>query len=68
MGLELKLFRIKKGMSQEKFAAEIGYSREHYRQIEIGARDYTVRFMDNMRSRFNLTEKEFLKIMEKDGK
>ena len=65
MRLKLKLFRIKSGMSQEKFAKELGYSREHYRQIENGQRDYTIRFMETFRKRFNLTEKEFKQIMTK---
>jgi DNA-binding XRE family transcriptional regulator len=62
----LKIFRIKQGMSQDAFAKEIGYTREHYRRVESGVYDYTLRFERAMRSRFNLTHDEFEKIMAKD--
>lgn len=66
MRTKLKLFRIQQKMTQAKFANEIGYTRNHYAKIENGEFNYTLKFMTNFRSRFNVTEKEFQEIMKKD--
>ena len=53
-------------MSQDVMAREIGYTREHYRKVESGVYDYTLRFERAMCSRFNLTREEFEELMKKD--
>lgn len=62
----LKIFRVKQNMSQDVMAREIGYTREHYRKVESGVYDYTLRFERAMCSRFNLTREEFEELMKKD--
>lgn len=64
---ELKVFRVKLGLSQEKLAAEVGYTREHYRRIEQGVYEPTLRFIEAFKSRFNLTHEQAVKLLRKDG-
>lgn len=64
----LKDFRLLKRMSQEEFAAAIGYSRMMYHQIESGARDGTQKFWNALQERFKVEDADMWHLMKKTEK
>lgn len=64
MRLNLKILRIKKGMSQDEFAKKLGVSRGCYGAIERGFRNGNKRFWGNLQVNFDLTEDD-LKELQK---
>lgn len=54
----LKLFRIKKRMSQEEFAAAIGCTRATYSSIESGKRDGRLTFWNDVQKAFKIPDAE----------
>lgn len=67
---ELKLFRVKRGYSQEQMAARLDYSRNHYAKVESGTQEVTLKFLTNLSSKFgmSLEEAKELTMRDKDRK
>ena len=63
---ELKLFRIRQGLSQEGMAKRIGYNRNTYAAIERGERDGRPRFWERIRTEFDLRESELKELKRKN--
>ena len=51
---ELKLFRIRKKLTQAQIAKKLGYSRGHYARFESGEADMTLRFLQALETAFNI--------------
>ena len=58
MRMNLKVFRIKKGLSQTEIAEKIGYSRATYTAIESGKRDGRQSFWIALQKAFNIPDAE----------
>lgn len=67
MHTNLKLFRIKRGMTQEAFAEAVGYNRCHYGRIEGGKCKVPMTLLERIRERFNISGDELLELAKKDG-
>ena len=65
--INLKLFRVKLGLSQEEMADSLGYSRNHYARIENGESGYSVRFMNTLQEKHNLFDAEVKELLKKEG-
>lgn len=66
---DLRLFRIKKKMSQEKFAKELGYCRNHYARIEKGINEVPLKLLVALSEKYGMTldEARELTKIHKDG-
>jgi DNA-binding XRE family transcriptional regulator len=67
----LKVFRVKLGLSQAEFAAFVGVTRNTYAAVESGKSCGRLRFWENLRIKFDLREselKELKKTDEENGK
>lgn len=56
MRLNLKIFRIKAGLSQDELANKLGVSRGCYGAIERGFRNGNKRFWNSLKVNFDITE------------
>lgn len=56
MRINLKVFRIKHGFSQDEFANKVGVSRGCYGAIERGFRNGNKKFWNNLKIEFDITE------------
>lgn len=63
--IDLKIFRIKQGLTQEEFAKKIGISRQSYLLIEAGKRDFKFGTLKKFKKAFNLTEEQAFNLMKK---
>ncbi len=63
---ELKLFRIKKKLSQEQIAEKLGYSRGQYARFESGDADMTLRFLQALETAFGLSYEEAKALTKRD--
>lgn len=68
MRTELKVFRVKQGLSQEQFAEKLGYSRGHYARFENGEAETTLRFLQALETAFGLSFEEAQAVMKRDKK
>lgn len=68
MRTELKVFRIKQGMTQAQFAEKIGFSRGHYARFENGEAGTTLRFLQALQKAFGLSLEEAQAVMKRDKK
>jgi DNA-binding XRE family transcriptional regulator len=68
MRTNLKLLRVKHGLTQEERAVKIGVTRCTYAAIEIGKRNGREFFWDSLQKAFNLTDEEMGKMRKKDPK
>lgn len=66
MRLNLKVFRIKTGLSQDEFANKLGVSRGCYGAIERGFRNGNKRFWDNLKVNFDITEDDLKELRKID--
>lgn len=64
MRMKLKLFRIKKRLSQDKFAEKLGYSRNHYARLESGEQPITLKFLEAFVAAFGGTLEEAKELTE----
>ena len=58
MRLNLKVFRVKHGMTQEKIAERIGHTRASYSAIEAGKRNGREAFWNALQKAFNIPDAE----------
>ena len=54
----LKVFRVKSGLTQSEMAAKIGVSRSTYSEVESGKRMCSNVFMDKLQAAFNIPDNE----------
>lgn len=59
VGARLKLLRIKKGMSQERFALDIGLDRTYIASVESGKRNISIINLEKICKGLGVSEKEF---------
>lgn len=51
----LRLLRLRNKLTQEQMAKALGFSRNHYQRVEAGDLGVSLRFLDALCARFNLT-------------
>lgn len=54
----LKVFRVKHGMSQAQMAEKIGVARSVYAQAESGTRGCSASFLKKLQSAFNIPDSD----------
>lgn len=62
----LYLFRHKMRLNQQEMADKIGCSRATYSSIETGSRNGRVKFWEDLKKAFNLTDAEKGELMKKE--
>ena len=66
MRTNLKVFRIKRHLSQEEISEKIGCSRATYCAIEYGVREGRKTFWNDLQKAFNLPDSEMWQLMKND--
>ena len=66
MRVNLKVFRIKKQLSQGEISAKLGCTRATYAAIEAGARSGKPAFWQKLQDEFKLPDAEMWKMMRND--
>ena len=64
---ELKLFRIRKKLTQDQIAEKLGYSRGQYARFENGDADTTLRFLQALEKAFDIPFVEAQRITLRDN-
>lgn len=62
MRMNLKLFRVKQGMTQAGFAKAVGYSRGQYAKIENGEKNMPLKLLENIQAKFNVSNADLLEL------
>lgn len=62
--LNLKLLRVKQGLSQKEFAEKLETSITTYNYIESGRRFGNLEFWNNLQKTFNIPDEEMFKLMK----
>ena len=65
---ELKILRVKHGLSQEKMASRLGYSRNQYQRIENGEHGITLNFLTALCNAFGVSLEEAKELTKRDKK
>ena len=68
MRMRLKLLRVGRNLSQAEFGKLLGYSRNHYRQIENGVYGVSLKFLESLSRYLNITIDEAKELTKCDGK
>lgn len=63
-GLRVKELRLKAGLSQEKFALQIGMDRTYFSSVEAGKRNLSIHNIKKICDGFNITLSEFFKSIQ----
>jgi DNA-binding XRE family transcriptional regulator len=66
MRTNLKLFRVKRKMSQDEFADAIGCTRATYSSIESGKRDGRLTFWNDVQTAFKIPDGEMWALIRND--
>lgn len=66
MRTELKVFRVKQGLSQKQMAKKLDYSRGQYARFESGEAETTLRFLQALETAFGLSLEEAKAVMKRD--
>lgn len=66
MRTNLKLFRVKKNLSQDEFADAIGCTRATYSSIESGKRDGRLTFWNDVQTAFNVPDSEMWALLKNE--
>lgn len=64
---KLKIFRIKKGLTQEQIAEKLGYDRNTYSRVENCKQDPTIKFCKAFARAFGMTLDEVENLMRDDN-
>lgn len=56
--MNLKIFRIRHGLTQSEMAARVGYDRASYALVETGTRNPSIEFFMNLQQAFNVPDAE----------
>ena len=62
--MNLKLFRVEKGLTQSEIAAAIGCARPTYSLIEEGARGGRFEFWDAIQKTFDIPSEKMFELMK----
>lgn len=54
----LKIFRVRQGLTQEEIAREIGVCRSTYAEIEAGKRECNTRFLKKLQNVYKIPDAE----------
>lgn len=66
MRTNLKVFRVKRNLSQQDVAEKIGVVRATYSAIELGKRDGRKTFWNEFQNAFNVSDEEMWDLMKND--
>lgn len=64
---QLKLLRIKHGLTQDKMAMRLGYSRNQYQRIEAGTQGVTLKFIVALSNAFGVSIGEAKELAKRDN-
>lgn len=67
MRTELKVFRIRRKLSQTQIAAEVGVSRQVYANIEKGRNGGSTEFWSNLQRAFDIRDEDMYSLMKLDS-
>lgn len=67
MRVNLKVFRIRKGLNQEQMAERLGMSRSHYAEIENGRKRCGEAFMRSLQEAFGIPDCEMWELVKQAG-
>lgn len=56
--MNLKIFRIRYGLTQSEMAARVGYDRASYALIESGTRNPSIEFFMSLQEAFDIPDEE----------
>ncbi len=62
----LKVFRVKHGLTQDEFAQKIGYSRSYYRRVENAEYSGALKFWQAISTVFGIPMVDVLELMKVD--
>lgn len=65
--MNLKLFRIRKKLTQEEFAKVLGYSRNHYARIESGTNEAPLKLLVALSEKYGMTLDEARELVKSDN-
>lgn len=68
MRINLKLLRVKHGLTQDEMAVKIGVTRCTYAAIENGTRNGRDHFWISLQKAFNIPDEDMWKLKKKDLK
>ena len=66
MRTNLKIFRVKKNLSQDEFAENINCTRATYSSIESGKRDGRLAFWNDLQQAYNVPDSDMWALMRND--
>lgn len=67
MRKNLKIFRVRLGLTQDEIAKEIGVCRSTYSEIEAGKRDCNTRFLKKLQNRYKIPDSDVWTLTKEDG-
>ena len=68
MRTALKLFRVKKGLTQDEMSVRLNYSRNQYQRIENGVNGVSIKFLVALCDAFSLSLDEAKEMTQRDSK
>lgn len=66
MRINLKIYRIKKQLTQEEFSEKMGYNRATYSSIETGVRNGRPEFWRTLKETYNVPESDMYGLMKNE--
>lgn len=66
MRINLKVFRVRNGLSQEGMAERLGISRSHYSEIENGRKGCGEAFIERLQKEFGIPDSEVWGLVRKE--
>lgn len=60
--MNLKIFRIRRNLTQADMAARVGYDRAAYALIESGTRNPSIEFFMNLQEAFDIPDEEMWRL------
>lgn len=67
MRTKLKLFRINKGLTQDKMSVRLKYSRNQYQRIENGVQGVSLKFLVALCNAFGISLDEAKELTKRDN-
>lgn len=65
--MNLKLFRVSRGMTIDEFSKAIGFSRQQYSLVERGEINPSMRMINSISERFTMPIIDTLNLMKAEG-
>ena len=66
MRTNLKVFRVKQGLTQQQMADRLGYTRASYQAIEKGKRNGQKAFWDTLQGKFAIPSADMWELQKND--